>query len=289
MKKIFAFVLVIALSVVGVVALAGCNEAQIKLIDVNLSSEEYAFAVKKGDTELLNSVNQFFKDKKTEVEAIFTKYGDATADELSSFGNANIKTTASGSDDEFVVATNLDFAPFEYTNGTKIAGIDMEIAQLLANYLGKTLVVVNMDFDAVVTALTQQDIYDIAIAGLSITPERQAVVDFCDVYYNATQSIIVKDTDTTFDDCKSNGTYDAALVEAKLKSLTGENAKCSGQRGTTSQYYVEGNDAFGFAGFENLTFVGHSSAAEAVKDLKNGNIAFVVVDQTTAKSIVKQS
>ena len=287
MKKSLIIVMVIVLAISSIALLSGCDEVKIKLIDVQLSNEEYAFGVKKGNTELLNSVNGFLVEKADDIQAIFDKYGNATPDELTSFGNADIKTTPIAGADELVVATNLDFSPFEYTNGTKIAGIDMEIAQMLADYLNKTLVIVHMDFDAVVTTIQTQADYDIAIAGLSITPDRAAQLDFCSVYYNATQSIIVKEDDTTFDDCKVDGEYDADLVEAKLATLSGEGAICSGQRGTTSQYYIEGNDSFGFSGFSNLTFKGHSSAAEAVEDMKNGNIAFVVVDQTTAKNIIK--
>ncbi len=287
MKKALVIIMVIVLAISSVALLSGCDEVEVKLIDVELSQEEYAFGVKKGNTELLNSVNSFLTEKKSDIDAIFAKYADATPEELTSFGSSDIKTVPSGADNELVVATNLDFSPFEYTNGTKIAGIDMEIAQLLANYLGKTLVVVHMDFNAVVTTVQTKDEYDIAMAGLSITPEREEQIDFCDVYYNATQSIIVKEDDTTFDDCKIDGKYDAELVEAKLATLGGDAAICSGQLGTTSQYYVEGNESFGFAGYDNLTFKGHSSAAEAVKDMQNGNIAFVVVDQTTAKNIVK--
>lgn len=287
MKKSLIIVMVIVLAISSIALLSGCDEVKIKLIDVQLSNEEYAFGVKKGNTELLNSVNGFLVEKADDIQAIFDKYGNATPDELTSFGNADIKTTPTAGADELVVATNLDFSPFEYTNGTKIAGIDMEIAQMLADYLNKTLVIVHMDFDAVVTTIQTQADYDIAIAGLSITPDRAAQLDFCSVYYNATQSIIVKEDDTTFDDCKVDGEYDADLVEAKLATLSGEGAICSGQRGTTSQYYIEGNDSFGFSGFSNLTFKGHSSVAEAVEDMKNGNIAFVVVDQTTAKNIIK--
>lgn len=287
MKKSIVIVMVIVLAISSIALLSGCDEVKIKLIDVELSNEQYAFGVKKGNTELLNSVNSFLVEKKSDIDAIFDKYASASADELTSFGNADIKTTPTIGADELVVATNLEFSPFEYTNGTKIAGIDMEIAQLLADYLNKTLVVVHMDFDAVVTTVQTQSEYDIAIAGLSITPDRAEQLDFCSVYYNATQSIIVKEDDTTFDDCMIDGKYDAELVEEKLASLTGEEAICSGQRGTTSQYYIEGNESFGFSGYSNLTFKGHSSAAEAVEDMKNGNIAFVVVDQTTAKNIIK--
>ena len=282
MKKFIAIIMALAIivSCVAVFAACGKDEPQVKLVNVDLSSEQYAFAVKKNDTQLLASVNQFFKDKKDDIAAIFDKYTAEGAD-LESFGKSDIQTTPTGAANELVVATNLDFAPFEYTNGSKIAGIDMEIAELLATYLNKKLVIVHMDFDAVVESVQTLDDYDIGIAGLTITPERAEMVAFSDPYFGATQSLLVKDDDTTFDDCK-----DAAAVEEKLKSLTGNAAKCGGQAGTTSQFYVNGNEDMGFDGFENLKFDAYANAALAVQDMLNGKIAFVVVDKTTAGALV---
>lgn len=283
MKKILAILASVLMLVCATLGLTACgsSEAKIKLINVDLSSEEYAFAIKKGDNELKSSVNQFFKDKESEVSAIFDKY---TADgvDLTTFGSSDIQTTPTGSDSELVVATNLDFAPFEYTNGNKIAGIDMEIAQLLADYLNKTLVIVHMDFEAVVSSVATIDTYDIGIAGLTITPERLEEVDFSDAYFGATQTIVVKADDTTFD-----GLTTAEAVEAKLKTLSGNSAKCGGQKGTTSQFYINGSADFGFNGFSNLTFSAYSGASLAVNDMINGNISFVVVDKTTANALVK--
>lgn len=287
MKK-FLTLLLSALLVVGAcVGLTACggdevSDPVVKVINVDLSDEQYAYGVKKGDTELLNSVNQFLVDKKTEIDAIFEKYTTATPDQLSSFGSSAIQTTPTGSDNELVVATNLDFPPFEYANGNKIAGIDMEIAQLLANYLSKTLVVVHMDFNSVVTSVQTDPTYDIAMAGLTITEPRKEQVNFSDAYFGATQVIITKVGDTTFD-----GLTTAEEVEEKLASLTGDAAKCGGQIATTSQFYIEGNADLEFNGFANLTFSSYKSAALAIQDMLNGKIAFVVVDKTTANALVK--
>lgn len=287
MKKVLTAIAAGVTAIGCIFAAAACSSSdnstetteKVSMVSVELSSEEYAFAVKKGDSELLSSVNQFFKDKADDVSAVFDKY-TAEGVDLDSFG-AEIQTEPTGSDSELVVATNLDFAPFEYTVGNKIAGIDMEIAQLLADYLNKTLVVVHMEFDAVVTSVSTLDTYDIGIAGLTITAARAELVDFSDPYFGAAQVIVTKAGDTTFDGCAT-----AAEVEAKLAALTGDAAKCGGQRGTTSQYYIEGNADFGFNGFSNLAFSAYTSAAVAVTDMLNGNLAFVVVDKTTGQALV---
>ena len=284
MKKLLVILIAAIAATIGCFSLTGCKkskpEAQLKVVPVELSSEEYAFAVKKGNTALKNSVNEFFDAKEDEISAIFDKY-TAEGVDLTNFGTSNIKTKPSGSDDELVVATNLDFAPFEYTNGNKVAGIDMEIAQLLATYLNKTLVVVNMEFDAVITSVSTLDTYDIGIAGLTITTERAKSVDFTDPYFGAAQMIVVAKNDKTFD-----GLTTKEEVEQKLASLTGKAAKCGGQKGTTSQFYVNGSADFGFDGFDNLDFSGYTGASLAAQDMLNGNIAFVVVDKQTASALV---
>lgn len=285
MKKIITLLLSVVTVLVACFAFSGCKnkESKIKVVPVSLSSEEYAFAIKKGDTELKNSVNTFLKEKKADIYAIFEKYTaeNVNLDDSSKFGDETIKTEPSGADNELVVATNLEFAPFEYMIGNKIAGIDMEIAKLLATYLNKSLVVVNMPFEAVVTSVSTVDTYDIGIAGLTITPERAKSVDFSDAYFGATQMLVVKEGDKTF-----GGLTDAKQVEEKLASLSGEAAKCGGQKGTTSQFYVEGSEDFGFNGFKNLKFSGYAGASQAVADMLNGNLAFVVVDKETANALV---
>lgn len=287
MKKLIGILVIISLVTILAVSMVACGESnsaepKVKVINVDLSSEEYAFAVKKNDTALLASVNAFFAAKKTEIDAIFAKY-NAEGANLDDFGATYQTTPTQGATDELVVATNLDFAPFEYTVGNKIAGIDMEIAKLLADYLGKKLVIVHMDFEAVVTAVETLETYDIGIAGLTITSERAEQVAFSDAYFGATQVLVTKAGDTTFDGCTTE-----AQVKEKLASLTGAAAKCGGQAGTTSQYYVEGSEDFGFDGYENLKFAGYSSAALAIQDMINGNLGFVVVDKTTANAIVNE-
>ena len=255
---------------------------KIKMVDVDLSSEQYAFIVKKEDTELLNTVNGILDAKATEIQAIMDKYLNATEDQLATFGSNSIKTSSTDGANELVVATNIDFAPFEYYNGNKIAGIDIEIAQLIANEMGKTLVVEHMDFDAVVTSVQTKDIYDIGMAALTISEDRKQMVNFTKPYFDTTQVVVVKADDTTFDACSDK---DAMLQ--KLASLSGAAAKCGGQAGTTGQQFVKGNEALGFDGFKNLDFNGYDSPALAVQSMLDGNISFIIVDKAVAQTLLK--
>ncbi|MBQ8503911.1 MAG: transporter substrate-binding domain-containing protein [Clostridia bacterium] len=283
MKKFLA----IALAAVMLFALAACGgnnatngnaddgAALVKLIDIQLSSEEYAFGVDKNQPELLKDVNAFIEKilEDGTFDAICNKYlGNGTPEGVAS---AELDTTK----DQLVVATNAEFAPFEYTEGDLYYGIDMEVAALLAKELGKELVIDNMDFDSVCLAVGQQKC-DIAIAGLSINPEREESVTFTVPYYKSAQKIIVKADDTRFDACTT-----ADEIVAVLNALP-EGTKIGAQTGTTGQSYIEGNDAFGFEGIKNAEAVTYDSAALATQDLVNGNLDFVIVDADPAVSIV---
>ena len=288
MKKILAALLTVATVITCAFAFTACDKngggatEKIKMVDVDLSSEQYAFIVKKEDTELLKKVNEILDAKATEIQAIMDKYLNATEDQLATFGSNSIKTSSTDSANELVVATNIDFAPFEYYNGNKIAGIDIEIAQLIADEMGKTLVVEHMDFDAVVTSVQTKDIYDIGMAALTISADRAEMVNFTNPYFDTTQVVVVKADDTTFDACSDK---DAMLQ--KLASLSGAAAKCGGQAGTTGQQFVKGNEALGFDGFKNLDFNGYDSPALAVQSMLDGNISFIIVDKAVAQTLLK--
>lgn len=288
MKKILAALLTVATVITCAFAFTACDKKgggateKIKMVDVDLSSEQYAFIVKKKNTELLNTVNNILDAKATEIQAIMDKYLNATEDQLATFGSNSIKTSSTDSANELVVATNIDFAPFEYYNGNKIAGIDIEIAQLIADEMGKTLVVEHMDFDAVVTSVQTKDIYDIGMAALTISADRAEMVNFTNPYFDTTQVVVVKADDTTFDACS-----DKAAMLQKLASLSGAAAKCGGQAGTTGQQFVKGNEALGFDGFKNLDFNGYDSPALAVQSMLDGNISFIIVDKAVAQTLLK--
>ena len=288
MKKILAALLTVATVITCAFAFTACDKKgggateKLKMVDVDLSSEQYAFIVKKEDTELLNTVNGILDAKATEIQAIMDKYLNATEDQLATFGSNSIKTSSTDGANELVVATNIDFAPFEYYNGNKIAGIDIEIAQLIADEMGKTLVVEHMDFDAVVTAVQTIDKYDIGMAALTISADRAKMVNFTNPYFDTTQVVVVKADDTTFDACSDK---DAMLQ--KLASLSGAAAKCGGQAGTTGQQFVKGNEALGFDGFKNLDFNGYDSPALAVQSMLDGNISFIIVDKAVAQTLLK--
>ncbi len=245
----------------------------VKVIDIKLTDEEYAFGVDKDKPELLKQVNDFIKEIKGNGkfdEICDHFFGDGTPVEVESAKEDSSK-------DQLVVATNAAFEPFEYTKGDKYLGIDMEIAKLLADKLGKELVINNMKFESVCTSVGQHKC-DIAMAGLTVNEERQEFVTFSDSYYNASQKIVVKGDDTTFDNCKTK--------EDVEKILNGfdKTTKIGVQNGTTGQYYLTGDKSWGFDGFK-VECVGYDSGSLAMQDMINGNINYVVLDEAPANSI----
>lgn len=178
-----------------------------------------------------------------------------------------------------VVTTNAAFEPFEYIVGDKYYGIDMEIAALLAERLGKELVISNMDFDAVCLSVGQGKA-DIAMAGLTIKEDRKEYVNFTDKYYDAAQKLIVKGSNTEFDACKT-----AEDIEAILKTKT-KDTKIGVQNGTTGQFYVNGDEDWGFDGYD-VTTVGYRAGSLAIQDMINGNIDYVVLDEAPAQFITE--
>ncbi len=159
----------------------------LKIVSAPFASEEYAIAVRKGDTALLESINK----------TIATIKSDGTYDALTkAFMNAEGKITLpadieSGSSEVIKMGTNAAFPPFEYVEGTKVVGFDVSMAQIVARDLSKKLEVVDMNFDGLIAAL-QSGAIDFIAAGMTATDERRKNVDFSEAYYSSNQVIIIR-------------------------------------------------------------------------------------------------
>ena len=174
-----------------------CKEISgLKIVDIALSSEYYGIGIDPGQANLKAQIDAILAEKATEIEAIKTKY--MNDDEASFVGVASAVKNNAKADQQLVVATNAEFAPWEYKEGNLYYGIDMEIAKLIADELGLELVIDDMQFNMVVGAVGKNGV-DIAMSGITITAERLNVINFSDPYYVETIVVVCKADDHTFD------------------------------------------------------------------------------------------
>jgi len=273
LAKITSLVMALALALICFASCGAKQNNKVKVIDLALSSEKYAFAVAQDNKDLLDKVNAFLDkivDDGTFDKICNNYFGDGTPLEIES-------ATLDESKEQLVVATSTGFEPFEMTANGKYSGVDLEIAYYLAQELGQELVISDMDFEAVVNSV-QSGKSDIAMAGLSVTPERQKVVTFTKSYYNASQVLIVNDDDTTFDNCKTGDEVAAILAELDASKKIG----C--QTGTTGELYIKGDADYGFAGLK-AEAAGYKYVALAITAMQQDQVDYVIADNGPAKAI----
>ena len=182
----------------------------------------------------------------------------ASSEAASETETAELSTVEPG---KLIMSTNAAFPPYEMTTDSgEFEGIDIETAQAIADKLGLELQIDDMDFDAALLAV-QQGKADMVMAGVTVTDERQNVMDFTDSYATGIQSIIVKEDS------------DIASVD----DLAGK--KIGTQRGTTGYLYC--SDDFGD---ENV--VAYDNGLTAVQMLNNGQVDCVVIDNAPAKEFI---
>lgn len=172
-----------------------------------------------------------------------------------------LKTVQAG---KLIMGTNAAFPPYEFisdTDGKTIVGIDAEIAAMVAKELGLELVIEDMEFSSIVSAVQTGKI-DVGLAGMTVTEDRLKNVDFSSTYATGVQVVIVPEKDSKV---------------ASLDDLA--NAKIGVQESTTGHIYCE--DEFGT---ENV--VAYSTGVLAVQDLLAGKIDCVVIDNEPAKAFV---
>lgn len=161
----------------------------------------------------------------------------------------------------FTIATNAEFAPWEMVGeGGEYVGIDMDLARLIAEELGMELVIENVDFNSVVNMVVTGKA-DAAIAGLTITPEREEEVLFSIPYATAVQSVIVRE-----------GYEEIATLDDLVGKIVGV------QMSTTGDLFV--------SEMEGVEVRQYSSGTNAAMDLAAGRVDAVMIDSAPAASIV---
>lgn len=175
---------------------------------------------------------------------------------------------SSSGKDTLIMATNAAFPPYEYVEGEEYKGIDVEIAQAIADDLGMKLEIDDMDFDSIIPAITTGKA-DMSLAGMTVTEDRKKNVSFSDSYATGVQVIIVpEDSDITGPDDLSD----------KLIGV---------QQGTTGDIYCSDKPENGGYGEDHV--VAYQNGASAVQALKTGKVDAVVIDNEPAKAFVAEN
>lgn len=165
------------------------------------------------------------------------------------------------------MATEGTFPPYEYYDGDKLVGIDIEIAEAIAEKLGMTLEVTDIAFDSIIPGV-QAGKYDIGMAGMTVTDERLEEVSFSTSYATGVQVIIVKDGGpiTSVDDLFADG----------ADNVVGT------QSGTTGFLYATWDiEDAGLGTVKSFT-----KSTDAVEALKNDQVDCVILDNEPAKALV---
>ena len=178
-------------------------------------------------------------------------------------GEKNSMTIEKG---KLIMSTNAEFPPYEMTTDDGgFAGIDIEIAQAIADKLGLELVIDDMDFDGALLAV-QQGKSDIVMAGVTVNEKRQKVMDFSNTYATGVQVVIVKEgSDVTMDNLGDK--------------LIGT------QRGTTG--YIYASDSVENGGYGEDHVVAYDNGITAVQALMNGQVDAVIIDNAPAQEFIK--
>lgn len=168
---------------------------------------------------------------------------------------------------KLVMSTNASFPPYEMVAADgSFEGIDVDVAAAIADKLGLELQIDNMGFDACILAV-QQGKSDICMAGLTVTPERSAVMDFTDTYANGVQVVIV-----------ANNSDIKTLDDLANDKMIGT------QMGTTGYIYC--SDTVENGGYGEDHVIPYDDGAAAIQALLKGQIDAVVIDNMPAQEYV---
>ena len=190
------------------------------------------------------------------------------ASDASNASNAS-DTSDTTEKETLVMATNATFPPYELKEGDSFAGIDVEIAGKIAEKLGMTLEIKDVEFGSIIGGV-QTGKFDIGMAGMTVTDERLKSVNFSDSYATGIQVVIVKSDSAikSLDDLKGDGSM-----------------KFGVQQDTTGDIYASDTVENGGYGKDNV--VRYKTGADAVQALKTGKVDAVIIDNEPAKNFVK--
>lgn len=167
--------------------------------------------------------------------------------------------------EELVVGTSAGFRPFEYREMGEVTGFDIDLMKAIGEEMGREVVVRDMDFDALIEAVSTGTI-DVVAAGMTITDERKERVDFTEPYFVADQAALVREGE------------DLGLSEPS--DLNDADLTIGVQNDTTGAFWVDENAS-------NAKIQKYGKYIETIQDLENQNLDVIVLDKPVAEAFEK--
>ena len=239
------------------------SSVQLKILDSEYVTEDYAIAVAKENTDLLDSINT----------ALTALIADGTVAQVVDYyvsGEGElpaVQQDVAADAETLTMATNAAFPPYEYWEGDAIVGIDAVVAGLIADQLGMKLDIQDMDFDAIIPAVVSGKV-DMGMAGMTVTDERLQSVSFSESYATGVQVVIVPENSPI------------ETVDQLFSLLDdGEDIQIGTQNATTGFIYA--SDDFGEEHVQAF-----NKGADAVQALVSGKLTCVIIDNEPAKAFV---
>ena len=193
------------------------KDASLRILEEAFGYEEAAICIAKDNDDLTMKLNEIISEIKSDgtLASIMDYYLDDDYNgERYSSPNDTLRNNGT-----LTVATNAEFEPYEYIEHGEYVGIDMDICRVLADKLGMELVIEDMQFASIITAVTSGKA-DIGVAGMAVTEERAKSVNFTTPLYNsAKQVILVHDGTYNLSETILDRLYDNFIVDDRYKSL----------------------------------------------------------------------
>lgn len=305
MKK-FALILIAVVLVFACLAFTACNNSDVELVAndaEDLLQEDFGIAVKKGDTEILNAVNAVIDEWMNNGN--MDKYMDYYA-ELAEEGSnpvapegLKLQWDLSGNTEVLNLYTETGFAPYEFisskgysvNNEYSVAGIDIAICCQVAENLGLKLVVHDIAFDQVITSLNTLPGKGIAAAGITITTEREAQVDFSHIYSSSTITIVCK-ADAQYKNLADLSGLKIGVQEGTSGDLIATQAKTADGYKYATDFDDDGNEIAWSTPIKlsaSTQIIQMKSYSALMQALKSGQIDVIVMDKAPALLLIKNA
>ena len=234
------------------------------------AAEEFMTEAEEAIVSAMTEAEEAAAEVMTEAEEaaaeVMTEAEEAAAEvmtEAEAAEEVDFSAVTTVSDGKLIVGTEAGFAPYEYLVGNEVKGIDMDIAQAIADALGVELEVQNMDFDGALLAV-QQGKVDIVAAGVSVSEEREEVMDFSVKYVDSKDVILVNKADPKVEESSADA------LEGKVVGV---------QQGNIADLWVSENAS-------PKSVQRYTKFVQAAQDLLNGKIDCIVMDEAPALELV---